>query len=143
MCKLEEVESAFQGVDCVFHCAALVSIESPPNFKELERNNVEATRNVVDICVRLNVKRLIYTSCASVCLVPFKGHSTFSMVINQTESKAETPKFDANKSVDLYDKEFLIPGYASSKLRAETIVLNSHGALLENGRGASYETTNN
>ena len=94
-----------------------------------------ATRKIVDLCVRFNIPRLIYTSCASVCLVPFKGHSTFSMVINQTESKATTPKYDAHKPIETFDKEFLIPGYASSKLRAETIVLNSHGALLQDGEG--------
>lgn len=64
-------------------------------------------------------------------MVPFKGHSTFALVINQTESKAPTPKFDAQNPND-FDRHFLIPGYSSSKLRAETIVLNSNGTLLSN-----------
>lgn len=54
------------------------------------------------------------------------GRATFSLIINQTESKAKTP---------LGDNAFLIPGYPSSKLRAETIVLGAHGATLANGRG--------
>lgn len=96
------------------------------------------TRSVIELCVEHNVKRLIYTSCASVCMVPFKGHSTFALVINQTESKAPTPKYDAQNPED-FDKKFLIPGYSSSKLRAETIVLNSNGTLLKNQR--DYLTT--
>ncbi|XP_037932308.1 3 beta-hydroxysteroid dehydrogenase/Delta 5--_4-isomerase type 1 [Teleopsis dalmanni] len=126
----ESVSNAFKGVDCVFHVAALVSIEYPPNYEELERVNVDGTRSVVDLCVNNNVKRLIFTSCASVCVIPFKG-STFTIVINQTESKAATPAFDAQK-LDEYDKSFLIPGYSSSKLRAEKIVLNANGTLLSN-----------
>ena len=57
------------------------------------------------------------------------------MIINQTESKADTPKYNAQNSIESFDKEFLIPGYSSSKLRAETVVLNSHGASLQNGKG--------
>ncbi|XP_017481113.1 PREDICTED: 3 beta-hydroxysteroid dehydrogenase/Delta 5--_4-isomerase type 2 [Rhagoletis zephyria] len=125
------VQDAFKDVNCVFHCAALVSIEYPPDFAELDRVNVNGTSAIVDLCVQHNVKRLVYTSCASVCLVPFKGYSTFTIVINQTESKALTPTFNAQDTTD-FDKSFLIPGYTSSKLRGETIVLNSNGALLSN-----------
>ncbi|XP_011201974.2 3 beta-hydroxysteroid dehydrogenase/Delta 5--_4-isomerase type 3 [Bactrocera dorsalis] len=131
--KSSTVQDAFRNVNCVFHCAALVTIEYPPNFKELDRVNVNGTSTVVDLCVQHNVRRLIYTSCASVCLVPFKGYSTFTIVINQTESKANTPTFNAQEPAD-FDKSFLIPGYSSSKLRAESIVLNSNGALLSNQR---------
>ncbi|XP_067647714.1 3 beta-hydroxysteroid dehydrogenase/Delta 5--_4-isomerase type 4 isoform X2 [Eurosta solidaginis] len=129
--KSEIVQSAFNDVNCVFHCAAIVSIAYPPNLSELDRVNVQGTSNVVDLCVQYNVGRLIYTSCASVCLVPFKGYSTFTIVINQTESKANTPIFNAQERAD-FDKCFLIPGYSSTKLRAETIALNSNGTLLRN-----------
>lgn len=132
ICEPETLESAFSGVKTVFHCAAYISIQYPPNYDELESVNVNGTRSVVDMCIKHNVRRLIYTSCASVCFVPFKGYSTFSIVINQTESKAFTPVHDTNKSPIEYDKGFLIPGYSSSKLRAEKIVLNSYGATLTN-----------
>lgn len=54
------------------------------------------------------------------------GRATFSLIINQTESKAKTPTVDNG---------FLIPGYPSSKLRAEKIVLGAYGATLANGVG--------
>lgn len=87
------------------------------------------------MCVKHNVERLIYTSCASVAFTPFKGHSTFSVVINQTESSVSSPVHDPNRPLNDFDKSFLIPGYSSSKLRAENIVLNSNETLLENRTG--------
>lgn len=54
------------------------------------------------------------------------GRATFALVINQTESKAKTPSTDSG---------FLIPGYSSSKLRAEKIVLAAYGATLGNHVG--------
>ncbi|TDG52882.1 hypothetical protein AWZ03_000425 [Drosophila navojoa] len=127
----ESLNKIFAGVDSVFHCAAAVDISYPPNYDELERVNINGTRTVVDLCIQQNVKRLIYSSCTSVCFVPFKGRSTFSAVINSTESKTDTPTLDSSKLWE-QDSEFLIAGYASSKLRAENIVLNSNGAPLQN-----------
>ncbi|KAH8379295.1 hypothetical protein KR009_004059 [Drosophila setifemur] len=127
----ELLDPVFAGVDGVFHCAASVKIEYPPNYDELERVNINGTLAVVDLCIQHNVKRLLYTSCTSVCFVPFKGRSTFSAIINSTESKTDTPTLDSSKLWE-QDGEFLIAGYASSKLRAENIVLNSNGAPLAN-----------
>ncbi|KAH8302313.1 hypothetical protein KR044_005029 [Drosophila immigrans] len=128
---IESLHKVFAGVDGVFHCAASVDIAYPPNYAELERVNIKGTRNVVDLCIQNNVKRLVYSSCTSVNFLPFKGRSTFSAVINSTESKTDTPALDSSKLWE-QDKEFLIAGYASSKLRAENIVLNSNGAPLLN-----------
>ncbi|XP_023176048.2 3 beta-hydroxysteroid dehydrogenase type 7 isoform X2 [Drosophila hydei] len=130
----ESLNDIFAGVDSVFHCAASVDISYPPNYEQLERVNINGTRTVVDLCIQHNVKRLVYSSCTSVCFVPFKGRSTFSAVINSTESKTDTPTLDSSKLWE-QDGEFLIAGYASSKLRAENIVLNSNGAPLQNQLG--------
>lgn len=37
---LKALSPIFNGVDGVFHCAASVKIEYPPNYEELERVNV-------------------------------------------------------------------------------------------------------
>lgn len=52
--------------------------------------------------------------------------STMAVIVNQTEAKAKTPTVDS---------EFLIPGYPSSKLRAEKLVEAADGAMLQNARG--------
>ncbi|KAI8041344.1 hypothetical protein M5D96_005602 [Drosophila gunungcola] len=80
----EPLDPIFAGVDGVFHCAASVKIEYPPNYDELERVNVK-----------------------------------------------DTPTLDSSTLWE-QDNKFLIQGYASSKLRAENIVLNSNGAPLQN-----------
>lgn len=40
ICDTEEVEDVFKNVDVVFHCAAFINFQFPPNINELERINV-------------------------------------------------------------------------------------------------------
>lgn len=87
------------------------------------------TKNIVNLCIKHNVPKLIYTSCASVTLTPYLGKATFAVVVNQSESKAKTPVVDA---------DFIVPGYSSTKLRAEKIILGAHGTNLSNGTGATF-----
>lgn len=49
VCEPETIERAFVGgVDCVFHCAAYVNFQFPPNLEELERVNVNGELNRSD-----------------------------------------------------------------------------------------------
>lgn len=41
VCKPDTLETAFNGVSTVFHCAGIVSIQYPPDYEELERVNVD------------------------------------------------------------------------------------------------------
>ena len=57
----ESLRSAFHGVDTVFHTAARISIVG--RDRELvELTNVGGTRNVIDACRAVGVKRLVYFS---------------------------------------------------------------------------------
>ena len=38
--KMEETREAFRDVDCVIHCAAMVSYQFPPDQESLDRVNV-------------------------------------------------------------------------------------------------------
>lgn len=59
-----QVLKAIEGAEVVFHMAAP---NSSVNNRQLHYSvNVLGTKNVIDACVELNVKRLIYTSSASV-----------------------------------------------------------------------------
>jgi hypothetical protein len=60
--------------------------------------------------------------------VPYMGKGAFAIIVNQTENKAKTASCD---------DQFFIPGFPASKLRAEKIVLSSHGRKLSNGTGKS------
>lgn len=40
ICDPSSIEHAFDGVNCVFHCAAYINFQYPPNLDELDRVNV-------------------------------------------------------------------------------------------------------
>lgn len=40
ICDPSSIEHAFDGVNCVFHCAAYINFQYPPNIDELDRVNV-------------------------------------------------------------------------------------------------------
>lgn len=52
---------ATEGVDVVFHCAALVSFHQK-DYRRLYRANVVGTRHLVNACLKNRVKRLVHVS---------------------------------------------------------------------------------
>jgi nucleoside-diphosphate-sugar epimerase len=63
ICDREAVAAACQGVDCVFHTAAVAGIGGPwPKFREV---NVDGTQNVVQACRAQGVPRLVFTGSPS------------------------------------------------------------------------------
>lgn len=59
--NIEDLRQAFVGVDKVYHLAALISI-FPGINPELEDINVNGTKNVAEVCIELNIPKLVYTS---------------------------------------------------------------------------------
>ena len=58
-----EVYNALIGSKCVIHLASLKSvIECENNPIEAIKINIIGTRNIIDVCEKLNVKKIIYTS---------------------------------------------------------------------------------
>jgi dihydroflavonol-4-reductase len=55
------LEEAFRGAQVVYHLASAISIRMD-NWDEMERVNVDGTRNVLAACLRANVRRLVYFS---------------------------------------------------------------------------------
>jgi nucleoside-diphosphate-sugar epimerase len=58
---IDELEDALEGIEKVYHCAAMVSYDSRDR-KELMRTNVEGTANVVNLCLEKNIKKLLHVS---------------------------------------------------------------------------------
>lgn len=87
---------------------------------------LQGTKNIINLCIKHNVPRLIYTSSASVTLTSYLGLAPFAVVVNLTESKTKQVTSD---------KDILIPGYSVTKHRAEKIVLGANGTNLANGTG--------
>ncbi|KAI3680259.1 hypothetical protein L2E82_50484 [Cichorium intybus] len=68
---LRDKSQVFKGVEVVFHMAAPDS--SINNYKLHHSVNVLGTKNIIDACTKLNVKRLIYTSSPGVVFDGING----------------------------------------------------------------------
>lgn len=55
------LEQAMEGVDEVYHCAAVVSFH-PEDAAEMMRINVKGTSNMVNLCLSKNIRKLCYVS---------------------------------------------------------------------------------
>ncbi|XP_058781077.1 3beta-hydroxysteroid-dehydrogenase/decarboxylase-like [Vicia villosa] len=96
---------AFEGVEFVFHMAA--SNSSINNYQLHYSVSVEGTKNVIEACVELKVKRLIYTSSPSVV---FDG---VNAVHNGNESLPYPPKHNDH--------------YSATKAEGEALVIKANG----------------
>jgi dihydroflavonol-4-reductase len=63
---IPSLEIAFQNIDFVYHCAALISFD-PKDENELRKVNIEGTANVVNCCLDFHVKKLCYVSSIAAC----------------------------------------------------------------------------
>lgn len=61
---ISSLEDAFEGIQQVYHCAALVSF-NPKDKAELLRVNIEGTSNVVNLCADLGIRLLHVSSVAA------------------------------------------------------------------------------
>jgi len=61
LAQARRLHEAMQGVDRVYHVAALVSFD-PGDQEALRRTNVDGTANVVNAALEANVSRLVHTS---------------------------------------------------------------------------------
>ena len=58
---LPSLEFAFENVDYVYHCAALISFD-PKDEYLLRKTNIEGTANIVNFCIAKSVKKLCFVS---------------------------------------------------------------------------------
>ena len=85
------VMQAMQGVEEVFHMAALVAI-SPGNESLLRRVNVEGTKNMLEAAKACGIKKFVYTSS-----IHALARAPIGTVIDETQP------FDVNNPAGMYD----------------------------------------
>lgn len=110
----ELVRKACEGIDTVFHCAAVINTLTRARASVRDRVfgiNVEGTRNVVEACRTSGVQRLVYTSSISVVV----DRSPCANV-NEDAPYATTEPLDL---------------YTASKIEAEKLVLAANGDGVE------------
>ncbi len=95
--EYDELESALQGCDRVFHLAALVSFHSSdePNLMGINKGGTE---NVVNAMLTTGVRKLVYLSSVTAL-----GHSTKSPITEETS----------------FEEGPLVTGYSRSKYASE------------------------
>lgn len=102
-----QVAAACQGVDTVFHVAALAGIWG--KWDDYLRTNVQGSENVIRACQEHGIRRLVYTSTPSVV---FNGRD----IVGGDESLPYATRFLCH--------------YARSKVMAERLVLAANGRQL-------------
>lgn len=109
--EIPSLNTAFEDVTHVYHCAALISFD--PNDEELLRKtNIEGTANVVNCCIDFGVKKLCYVSSIA-ALGDAKENE--NSITEETE----------------WNPEKLHGDYAISKFGAETEVWRAHHEGIE------------
>lgn len=104
LCDFASIANAMQGIDAVFHVAAVPGIWGP--WKKYYETNTLGTQHVIQACRQEGVKRLVYTSSPSVV---YDGQ----------------PHNNANESLP-YPRHYLCH-YPHSKALAEQAVLAANG----------------
>lgn len=87
-----QLRKAMEGVDLVYHMAALVAITSD-KYDLMYKVNVEGTRNVIAACRDMGVRRLVYTSSIHALGRPDEGTTV-----------DETVEFDQVNPAGAYDR---------------------------------------
>lgn len=103
LASVDAMARAFRGADCVFHCAAQVTVKRAVTA-EMTAANVTGTANVVEAVIAAGVPRMVHTS--SVVAV---GLSTDGRPCD------ETARWN-------FDTEGLVDAYAITKHQAEEVV---------------------
>jgi dihydroflavonol-4-reductase len=100
------LETAFENVDYVYHCAALISFD-PKDEEKLRKANIEGTANIVNLSIDFGIKKLCYASSIA-ALGDLKDFE--SVVTEETEWNPELHHSD----------------YAISKYGAEMEIWRGH-----------------
>ena len=98
-CSLDEIKNITLDVDGVIHAAALSTVWG--RWQDFYNSNVLGTENVINFCLKNNVKRLVYVSSPSVY-------------------SAKYDRFDIKE--EDYDKKNKLNFYIKSKILAEDLI---------------------
>jgi len=84
------LEIAFENVDYVYHCAALISFD-PKDEDLLRKINIEGTANIVNFCIAKKIQKLCFAS-STAALGDLKENE--EVITEETEWNPEKPHSD-------------------------------------------------
>lgn len=121
---IPSLEIAFENVEYVYHCAALISF-NPKDEDALRKTNIEGTANIVNFCIANNVKKLCYLSSIS-ALGDLKENE--KIITEEAEWNPEKPHSDY--AISKYGAEMEI--WRGQQEGLETVIVNP-GVILGPG----------
>jgi dihydroflavonol-4-reductase len=113
---IPSLENAFQGIDYVYHCSALISFD-PKEEDLVRKTNIEGTANIVNFCLAYNIKKLCHVSSIS-ALGDLAAHE--SITTEETEWNPEKPHSDY--AISKYGAEMEV--WRGQQEGLEVIILN-------------------
>jgi len=105
--RAEDCEAAVAGCDTVFHLAAVYALWLP-DMSLMDRVNIEGTRQLLDACLKHQVRRVVYTSSFAV----FAGQGLDTACTEQSEFKLGFSYYSRTK----YDSHKLAKSYVAKGL---------------------------
>ena len=87
---IPSLEIAFQNIEFVYHCAALISFD-PKDEDAIRKTNIEGTANIVNFCLAYNIKKMLFVSSIAALGDPTSAETTIS---ETTEWNPEKPHSD-------------------------------------------------
>lgn len=110
----KSIKKALQGCDEVYHLAALASVwnKFPGAFYNV---NVMGLKNVLDCCMELNIKNIVFTSTAGVV-----GHSMDGKPVSECTNS--NPELETDYKKSKVEAEKVIKNYC--KLGLNGIIVN-------------------
>lgn len=84
------LSAAFEGIDYVYHCAAVVSLGNGSD--EILQTNIQGTKALLDICLDKKIKKLCYVSSTAACGNLTEGFVDESTPWNEADGKSQYAK---------------------------------------------------
>ena len=137
--EVPSLEIAFENIEIVYHCAALISFD-PKDEDLLRKTNIEGTANMVNFCIAKNVKKLCFVSSIS-ALGDLKENE--KIITEETEWNPEKPHSDY--AISKYGAEMEI--WRGQQEGIKTVIVNP-GVILgpgfwEQGSGTIFKKVAN
>ncbi|TDD78464.1 NAD-dependent epimerase/dehydratase family protein [Flavobacterium caseinilyticum] len=137
--EVPSLEIAFQNIDTVYHCAALISFD-PKDEDLLRKTNIEGTANIVNFCIAYQIKKLCFVSSIAT-LGDLLPHEKF--ITEETEWNPE--KYHNDYAISKYGAEMEI--WRGQQEGLEVIIVNP-GVILgpgfrEQGSGQLFTKVKN
>jgi dihydroflavonol-4-reductase len=133
------LEIAFENIEYVYHCAALVSFD-PKDEEKLRKINIEGTANVVNFCLAKNIKKLCYVSS----IAAFGDLLDHEKIITET-TDWNPEKFHSDYAISKYGAEIEV--FRAQQEGLNVVIVNP-GVILgagffESGSGKIFAKVKN